>query len=219
MGAQQFTSATTVDDVVHADPALSRVLNAHGSDTCCGGSATLAEAAHVRGIDLDKLLTALNRNGESRTQPVTVATEPVRPCASPACEVSTPLAQPPRAAVVAPAVPRPTGYVRFFTASLLFALTFGSTLGALTLATLTLPWNFLDGLPTDAARLAHGYTQIFGFAALFIMGVAYHVIPRFKGVPLAASGVASASFWLETGGVLAVAVGLLVGPPVVGPEI
>ncbi|MBZ0169024.1 membrane protein [Candidatus Methylomirabilis lanthanidiphila] len=217
MAAHQFTSVTTVDDVVHTDPALSRVLNAHGIDTCCGGSATLAEAAHVRGIDLDKLLTALNQNGKPRTQPATVAAEPVRPCASPACEVSTPLAQPPRAAVVVPAVPRPTRYVRFFAASLLFALTFGSTLGALTLATLTLPWNFLGGLSTDSARLAHGYTQVFGFAALFIMGVAYHVIPRFKAAPLAAPGAASASFWLQTGGVLVVAIGVLVGPPMVGP--
>lgn len=217
MAAHQFTSATTVDDVVHADPALSRVLNAHGIDTCCGGSATLAEAAHVRGIDLSELLTALNRAGAPREHTAAVTPEPVRPCASPACEVAAAPAQPPRATVVVPAVPRPTRYVRFFVASLLFALTFGSTLGALTLATLTLPWNFLGGLSTDAARLAHGYTQVFGFAALFVMGVAYHVIPRFKGAPLAAPGVASASFWLQTGGVLAVAVGLLVGPPVVGP--
>lgn len=217
MAAHQFTSATTVDDVVHADPALSRVLNAHGIDTCCGGSATLAEAAHVRGIDLSELLTALNRAAAPRERTAAVTTEPVRPCASPACEVATAPAPPPQATVVVSAVPRPTHYVRFFVASLLFALTFGSTLGALTLATLTLPWNFLGGLSTDAARLAHGYTQVFGFAALFIMGVAYHVIPRFKGAPLAAPGVASASFWLQTGGVLAVAVGLLVGPPVVGP--
>lgn len=217
MAAHQFTSATTVDDVVHADPALSRVLNAHGIDTCCGGSATLAEAAHVRGIDLSELLTALNRAAAPRERTAAVTTEPVRPCASPACEVATSPAPPPQATVVVSAVPRPTHYVRFFVASLLFALTFGSTLGALTLATLTLPWNFLGGLSTDAARLAHGYTQVFGFAALFIMGVAYHVIPRFKGAPLAAPGVASASFWLQTGGVLAVAVGLLIGPPVVGP--
>ncbi|MDE2059701.1 MAG: DUF542 domain-containing protein [candidate division NC10 bacterium] len=218
MGAQQFTSAATVDDVVHANPALSRILNTHGIDTCCGGSATLAEAAHVRNIDLDELLTALNRAGAPRERSAAVAPAAVHPCASPAYEVAAAPTPAPRAVIVTPAVPRPTGYVRFFAASLLFALTFGSTLGALTLATLTLPWNFLDGLPTDAARLAHGYTQVFGFAALFIMGVAYHVIPRFKGAPLAAPGVASASFWLETGGVLAVAVGLLVGPPVVGPS-
>jgi len=217
MAAHQFTSTTTVDDVVHADPALSRVLNAHGIDTCCGGSATLAEAAHVRGIDLGELLTALNRAGAPRERPVAVAAEPVRPCASPACEVSPPAAPAPRATVVAPAVPRPTRYVRFFAASLLFALSFGSTLGALTLATLTLPWNFLGGLSTDYTKLAHGYTQVFGFAALFIMGVAYHVIPRFKGAPLAAPGVASASFWLQTGGVLVMALGLLAGPPVAGP--
>jgi len=217
MAAHQFTSTTTVDDVVHVDPTLSRVLNAHGIDTCCGGSATLAEAAHVRGIDLDALLAALNRNGKSQAPAVPVATEPVRPCASPACEAATEPVQPPPATVAAPAVQRPTGYIRFFAASLLFALTFGSTLGALTLATITLPWNFLGGLSTDSAKLAHGYAQVFGFAGLFIMGVAYHVIPRFKAAPLAAPGAASASFWLQTGGVLIVAVGVLAGSPVVGP--
>ena len=215
MAAHQFTSTTTVDDVVHTDAALSRVLNAHGIDTCCGGSATLAEAAHVRGIDLGELLTALNQASAPRERSVAVATESVHPCASPACEVSAPPAPP--AAIIVPAASRPTRYVRFFAASLLFALTFGSTLGALTLATLTLPWSFLGGLSADYAKLAHGYTQVFGFAALFIMGVAYHVIPRFKGAPLAAPGVASASFWLQTGGVLAVAIGLLVGPPLGAP--
>ena len=216
MATHQFTSAATVDDVVHADPTLSRVLNAHGIDTCCGGSATLAEAAHVRGIDLDELLTALNRNGKPHEQPAGAGTEPMRPCAAPACETSAPPSPVPRAAAL-PTVPRPAGYVRFFTVSLLFALTFGSTLGALTLATLTLPWSFLGGLSTDSAKLAHGYAQVFGFAALFVMGVAYHVIPRFKGAPLAAPGVASASFWLQAGGVLAITVGVLAGPPVVGP--
>src|SRR5574337_554611 len=152
----------------------------------------------IRGIDLDELLTALNRNGKPHERSASVAAEPVRPCASPACEAPASPGPPPRAAIAAPTIPRPAGYVRLFAASLLFSLTFGSTLGALTLATLTLPWNFLDGLPTDAARLAHGYTQIFGFAALFIMGVAYHVIPRFKAAPLAEPGVASASFWLRS---------------------
>ena len=217
MGAHQFTSATTVDDVVHANPTLSRILNTHGIDTCCGGSATLAEAAHVRGIDLGALLANLNREGEPRERSAAVATEPTGRCVAPACEASTPSASPPRVAVAVPAVPRPTRYVRFFIASLFFALTFGSTLGALTLATLTLPWSFLGGLPTASAKVAHGHAQVFGFAALFIMGVAYHVIPRFKGAPLAAPGVASASFWLQAGGVLAVAVGMLAGPPVVGP--
>ena len=217
MGAHQFTSATTVDDVVHVNPALSRTLNAHGIDTCCGGSATLAEAAHVRDIDLGELLTALNRAGEPRQQSAAVATELPGQCVEPACKVSVLPAPSPRVAAAVPLVPRPTRYIRFFTASLLFSLTFGSTLGALTLATLTLPWNFLGGLPTASTKVAHGYAQVFGFAALFVMGVAYHVIPRFKGAPLAVPGVASASFWLQVGGVLAIAVGLLAGPPVVGP--
>lgn len=216
MGADQFTSATTVDDVVHTDPALSRVLNAHGIDTCCGGSATLAEAAHVRDIDLGELLANLNRASKPREQSASVATESNGRCDAPACEASAPSTHLPRAVIAVSESQRPTRYIRFFIASLLFALTLGSTLGALMLATLTLPWNFLGRLSVTSAALAHGYAQVFGFAALFIMGVAYHVIPRFKKAPLAAPGVASVSFWLQAGGALVVAVSVLTTLPVVG---
>ena len=49
MAKKSFTGSTTIDDVVQADAALGRTLNAHGIDTCCGGSATLAEAAELHG--------------------------------------------------------------------------------------------------------------------------------------------------------------------------
>ena len=105
---------------------------------------------------------------------------------------------------------------KFLVTALLFALTFGTLLGALTLAALTAPSSLLVALPGYAARVAHGHAQVFGFAALFVMGVAYHALPRLKAAPLAAPGVAAASYWLQAGGVLAIAVGAFLDAPL-GP--
>lgn len=117
-------------------------------------------------------------------------------------------------AAATPARPRPTSYLRFLLTSLVFALTFGSALGACMLASMTLPWNLLHGLPLAAVKTAHGYAQVYGFATLFIMGVAYHVVPRFTGVALVAPGCTAPSFWLQTGGVLMVVLGMLAGESV-----
>jgi hypothetical protein len=105
---------------------------------------------------------------------------------------------------------------RFLVTALLLALTFGTLLGAATLAALTAPFGPLAALPGWAARVAHGHAQVFGFAALFVMGVAYHALPRLKATSLAAPGIAAASYWLQTGGVLAVAVGAFLAAPL-GP--
>jgi hypothetical protein len=114
-------------------------------------------------------------------------------------------------------LPSPTRSSRFFVAGLVFALTFGSALGACMLASMTLPWNLLHGLPLAAVKTAHGYAQVYGFATLFIMGMAYHVVPRFKGTTLAAPRLAAMSFWLQVGGVLTVALGTLSGEPISAP--
>jgi hypothetical protein len=49
--------------------------------------------------------------------------------------------------------------------------------------------------------------QIFGFMTLFIMGVAYHVVPRFVGGDLQRARVVPWSFWLQVSGVVAIACG------------
>lgn len=71
----------------------------------------------------------------------------------------------------------------FFVASLAFALTLGATLGLIIWLALTLQVNFLGTAGVVHARSAHAYAQIFGFTALFVCGVAYHVLPRFSGRP------------------------------------
>lgn len=204
MNTTSFSATTTVDQVIQADAALGRVFAAHGIDTCCGGGATLAEAAERGGIGLEALLQAL---GSGR---VVQASPPAQGRTAASLSTSKPAA----AHTDAGAASETSSFARFFISSLVFALSFGATLGALALANITLPaWNFLGSMPFGAAKTAHAYAQVFGFATLFIMGVAYHTMPRYKSTALADPGLASISFWLQAGGVLLLAVGMLIGPP------
>jgi len=49
----------TVNEMLRLHPATVSVLNAFGIDACCGGAASLDEAARRDGVDLDALLNAL----------------------------------------------------------------------------------------------------------------------------------------------------------------
>lgn len=51
--------STTVNDVLRLVPEASGLLLERGVDTCCGGSATLAEACDDAELDLDALLAEL----------------------------------------------------------------------------------------------------------------------------------------------------------------
>lgn len=97
----------------------------------------------------------------------------------------------------------PRVFVPFFIGSLLLTLTFGATLGMINLARLTAGWG-LGVLPRPSVW-AHGYVQVFGFMALFIMGVAYHVLPRFVGGTLQNARLVPWSFWLQLAGVVTIA--------------
>jgi uncharacterized protein involved in response to NO len=99
----------------------------------------------------------------------------------------------------------PRVFVPFFIGSLLLTLTFGATLGMINLARLTTTWG-LGALPRPSVW-AHAYVQVFGFMALFIMGVAYHVLPRFVGSTLQNARLVPWSFWLQVTGVVAIACG------------
>jgi regulator of cell morphogenesis and NO signaling len=50
----------TVNEVIERFPATISVFNALGVDSCCGGHATLAEAAADAGMDVKALLSALS---------------------------------------------------------------------------------------------------------------------------------------------------------------
>ncbi|MFN8625016.1 MAG: DUF542 domain-containing protein [Candidatus Binatia bacterium] len=209
MDTNGFSASTTVEQVLKANPRLGGVFTAHGIDTCCGGGATLAEAAARGGMTLDALLGALGSEPAARTADAACGCPAGH--AAPAATAATPTPMP---AAAADAV----SFAPFFSWSLGFALTFGATLGSLMLAAMALPSrNFLGGLSFLAVRAAHAYAQVFGFAALFIMGVAYHTMPRYKSTALAAPQLAAKTFWLQAGGVLVVTVGMLVGPPLSVP--
>ena len=52
--------AATVNEVIAALPAAVAVFNAFGVDACCGGDASLSEAARRDGAGVDALLAALD---------------------------------------------------------------------------------------------------------------------------------------------------------------
>lgn len=86
----------------------------------------------------------------------------------------------------------------FVAGSMLLTLTLGATTGMLNLMRIAAGGDVLID-----HRQIHGHTQVLGFAALFLMGIAYHALPRILGVgAFAARGMVRASFWLMFSGVL-----------------
>ena len=51
----------TINEVVQSHPRVLPILNGYGLDTCCGGPLSLSEAARRHNVDLDELLSALER--------------------------------------------------------------------------------------------------------------------------------------------------------------
>lgn len=49
----------SVNEVIDRFPDTVGVFNAHGIDSCCGGSVSLAVAAERDGVELERLLGAL----------------------------------------------------------------------------------------------------------------------------------------------------------------
>jgi hypothetical protein len=97
----------------------------------------------------------------------------------------------------APASPSPFS-PHFVIGSLLLTLTLGATTGMINLLRIAAGAD----VPIDHRQI-HGHTQVLGFATLFLMGIAYHALPRILGI----GGVKSrravrATFWLMLSGVL-----------------
>jgi uncharacterized protein involved in response to NO len=78
------------------------------------------------------------------------------------------------------------------------ALTPGFGLGGMLFAAPAL------GLPVGAwwpaAAQVHAHVQLFGWAGLMVLGVAFHFLPRLRGRPLAHRERAPAVLWLLAGG-------------------
>jgi hypothetical protein len=88
----------------------------------------------------------------------------------------------------------------FILGSLLLTLTLGATMGMINLLRIAAGGE----VPIDHRQI-HGHTQVLGFAALFLMGIAYHALPRILGVGAAGFAPrreARAAFWLMFSGVV-----------------
>lgn len=59
--AETITSASIVNETLRQFPVTTGVFNQFGIDACCGGAASISDAATRDGADPDELLNALNR--------------------------------------------------------------------------------------------------------------------------------------------------------------
>ena len=59
-------------------------------------------------------------------------------------------------------------------------------------------------------RPAHLHMVLLGFVTMMIFGVAYHVIPRFVGVPLHSKRAAGWHWWMSNTGLLLLIIGFMV---------
>jgi hypothetical protein len=89
-------------------------------------------------------------------------------------------------------------YKPFVRGALITVLTIGCTLGAINLAVMGFGAD-LSAVWTPLIQ-SHGYAQVFGWVGLFIMGIAYHLVPRFYLRPLTRPRLVLPSFALVAGG-------------------
>jgi hypothetical protein len=85
-------------------------------------------------------------------------------------------------------------YQLFVLSSLAFAVVAGLTLAILAPLSIVLEWPW--GRSFLPVTQAHGQVQVLGFVGLFIIGMAYRLMPRFAGRPLGFPALAWASWGL-----------------------
>lgn len=180
--AQRITGRTTVREVVTRYPGAVAIFDKYGL-TGCGGPDGPVEPvgffAAVHHVDPEALLRELNEYADSLEQ----AQEP------------------------APATPQTSDsppsdpYRLFLSTALVLTLGAGVTTGV-TAAMTGGGWGGLHGDAWLALVQAHGHGQLFGFFGLFIMGMAYHIVPRFKALPPPDRRLVLVSYALMTLGVL-----------------
>jgi uncharacterized protein involved in response to NO len=103
-------------------------------------------------------------------------------------------------AAAAPAAPRAAAAPfspHFILGSLFLTLTLGATTGMINLLRIA-----AGGDVPISHRQIHGHAQVLGFAALFLMGIAYHALPRILGIGALRSASARPAFWMMFAGVI-----------------
>lgn len=155
----RITASTTVREAVAAYPGAERIFDKYGL-TGCGGPDGPAEPigffAAVHHVDPQRLIAELDDYAASMERP---ATQP-RPSLDAGGHT----------------------YPLFLMTALALALSVGVTSG-IAAAMTGGGWGALRGEPWLALVQTHGHVQLFGYLGLFVMGVALHVLPRFKGQP------------------------------------
>lgn len=107
-----------------------------------------------------------------------------------------------RDAAAAPRSPAPASASapfspHFILGSIALTLTLGATTGMVNLL------RIAAGAEVPIShRQIHGHAQILGFAALFLMGIAYHALPRILGIGGLRPASARPAFWLMFSGVI-----------------
>jgi hypothetical protein len=178
---RRVSPETSVRDVIAQWPWTVRVFERHGL-TGCGGAQgpdePLGFFATVHEVDPEQLLGELDE---------AIAAGPPR-------ETPAPFSRAPEAEIYPP----------FLKGAILATLSGGATLGLVALTIAGLRGSLNTGLSWWTPVIqAHGHVQVFGWVALFIMGVAYHVVPRFKATDLYRPDLARRTFWLMAGGLTA----------------
>ncbi len=108
--------------------------------------------------------------------------------------------EPSRTAAAAPFSPH------FILGSLFLTLTLGATTGMVNLL------RIAAGADVPIShRQIHGHAQVLGFAGLFLMGIAFHALPRILGIGALRATSARAAFWLMFSGVIARNIGQPLG--------
>jgi uncharacterized protein DUF1858/uncharacterized protein DUF542/NnrS protein len=169
-GRRRIAPEMTLREIIAAWPATATVFARHGLMGCGGMEGPVEPVgwfAKVHHVDLPSLLDELE--------------EVVASGAAPAAPVITP-----------DALARENLYRRFLKAALLFTFTGGTALGAWALVVMALRER-LGGIGRGVIQV-HGHWQLFGWVGLFVVGVAYHILPRLTAVPLPSYRLASWSF-------------------------
>ncbi len=91
-------------------------------------------------------------------------------------------------------------YKLFVKAALVFTLTGGALWGVISLTWIAIAGSYQA--PYYPSIQAHAHVQTLGWVGLFIMGVAYYIIPKFKMSLLKDTALAYLSFILMTGGIV-----------------
>ena len=168
----------SIRDLVRRFPSTAAVLEKHGLGDCGGEEGPdepLGWFATVHRVALDPLMADVNAAAARDARRAAPSAKPALPASA-----------------------LPKGFApEFIVGSILLTLTLGATTGMINLLRIA-----AGGDVPFSHRQMHAHTQILGFAALFLMGIAFHALPRITGVGGGPPRYAKLTFWLMAGGVV-----------------